>query len=550
MKTTLLTLAALLLAPLSAYSATGMQLWLEYVKAPDTHPNIPNCSYAGYHYGEVPVPFTTPANAKGLVNVKDHGAKGDGVADDTKAILAAIASTPSPGSVYFPAGTYLINDIIRITRSHLVLFGDGSGKSILYFKKSLTAVLGAYAFNHAPGENRWSNHGGMIWTEPKGAWNADGSYKYRDPGESGLDAGWIRKEKLADITINAVRGQDKVTLHMANPAAGLPAGVLLMTWKNDANNTLLVHMGGHPQFKDYAWRTAPVLAARDWDWMVEIKEVIAKNGADWTVRLRQPLRIDIRPEWKVTLNRPGNDTSDPNADRYIEEVGIESLKIQMPVHATVKHMHYEGYSGPYYERAFNCWIRDVVAAEVDNGFCAGFAKCMTWKDTKVTASNQHHHAYYLRMQDHDCLVQGFQTDRQAREGLSIAKRSSGCAFSDGNMLESSFDSHLGMPFDVIRTTIILGKNNGKQSGPVYDGPRNGARVVHWNIPDNSGTGRIVYQPSTIPMGALVGIQKSHLFTGNDPQMPHGGLGTIIADENKLPAPVDLYEAQRALRLGK
>ena len=41
------------------------------------------------------------------INVKDFGAVGDGVHDDTKAIRAALDFLPEGGRLYFPEGTYL-----------------------------------------------------------------------------------------------------------------------------------------------------------------------------------------------------------------------------------------------------------------------------------------------------------------------------------------------------------------------------------------------------------------------------------------------------------
>lgn len=59
------------------------------------------------------------------VSVKDFGAVGDGVIDDTVAIQAAITSlTSSGGSVLFPYGTYKITSAITLT-SNLDLVGDG-----------------------------------------------------------------------------------------------------------------------------------------------------------------------------------------------------------------------------------------------------------------------------------------------------------------------------------------------------------------------------------------------------------------------------------------
>lgn len=61
------------------------------------------------------------------VSVKDFGAKGDGVTDDTAAIQAAVNSGVT--SVYFPAGEYIISDAIALP-SYVTVYGNGYGSKI------------------------------------------------------------------------------------------------------------------------------------------------------------------------------------------------------------------------------------------------------------------------------------------------------------------------------------------------------------------------------------------------------------------------------------
>lgn len=80
-------------------------------------------SWAGYRDG-APLPSAPPR-----WNVKDFGAVGDGVADDTPALAAALAAAHADpaggGVVLLPAGTYVLRQPLRISRSGIVLRGEG-----------------------------------------------------------------------------------------------------------------------------------------------------------------------------------------------------------------------------------------------------------------------------------------------------------------------------------------------------------------------------------------------------------------------------------------
>lgn len=65
------------------------------------------------------------------LGVRDTGAVGDGVADDTDAIQAAIDALPAAGGVvYLPTGTYKLTDALTL-RSNLTVLGDGDGATVV-----------------------------------------------------------------------------------------------------------------------------------------------------------------------------------------------------------------------------------------------------------------------------------------------------------------------------------------------------------------------------------------------------------------------------------
>jgi len=80
---------------------------------------------------------TVLARMRDVVSVKDFGAVGDGLADDTAAIQAAVDSLAATGgTVHFPTGTYLIartagtneNYGLKVTASNIALVADGNAK--------------------------------------------------------------------------------------------------------------------------------------------------------------------------------------------------------------------------------------------------------------------------------------------------------------------------------------------------------------------------------------------------------------------------------------
>ena len=90
---------------------------------------------------------TVQTKLRESVSVKDFGAVGDGVTDDRAAIVLALAYLTSGGTLYFPAGTYLVSAAITVPHGNLQMQGDGFNASVIKIAASYADSTSLFDFS-------------------------------------------------------------------------------------------------------------------------------------------------------------------------------------------------------------------------------------------------------------------------------------------------------------------------------------------------------------------------------------------------------------------
>ena len=121
------------------------------------------------------------------VSVKDFGAIGDGSADDTAAINAALAAN---SSVYFPAGTYLVSGSINIKDKALygVPTNATSSNKVSIIKLSGTNTNTSLFINGGSISTAWGTGGGCLLRDLTLQGNWDGSTSNTETNISNIGA--------------------------------------------------------------------------------------------------------------------------------------------------------------------------------------------------------------------------------------------------------------------------------------------------------------------------------------------------------------------------
>ncbi|EWC47414.1 hypothetical protein DRE_00382 [Drechslerella stenobrocha 248] len=228
---------------------------------------------------------TNPETYQVFRNVKDFGAKGDGVTDDTDAINAAIqagtrcmkgcdSSTTQPGLIFFPSGTYVVSKpIIAVYYSQLV--GDAGNPPTL---KAAASFAGIAVVDSDPYESDGSNW----YTNQNNFFRAVRNFVIDlTSTQSGTGIHWQVAQASSLINIRFEMGNtDSQGIFMDNGSGGFMSD---LTFNGGKVGAFL----GNQQFttRNFVFNGCKTAVVMNWGWSWTFKSLDIKNcgvGIDMT----------------------------------------------------------------------------------------------------------------------------------------------------------------------------------------------------------------------------------------------------------------------------
>ncbi len=426
----------------SALPAVGMveysDLWGQSGEKWTPQGRLPDFSYAGYHSGEKAIP-----KIKTVTNVKDFGAAGDGVHDDSQAFIDAIAATEN-GAIEIPPGRYKITRIIEIRKSNIVLRGAGFNKTTLFFPIPLETIKpnpGSTTSGRPTSNYSWS--GGLIWVQ----------------GDYGSD-------ELCRITKPAKRGD---TLLVVSSTKKLRPGQEVEFYQRDTkDNTLAADL-----YSNDAGDTEKLLGRVTTSQPLKIGSIKGNK-----VFIDRPLRFDCKDQWRPILRR---------FEPTVAEVGIEYLCFEFPKSEYKGHFTESGFNALTFRKVANCWARDIKIKNCDSGMFLSSSFC-TLSGIIFESQRGHdkqqctgHHGITLAGCDN--LLTGFDYRTRFIHDITVTNSSYGNVSSNGKGIDICFDHHKRAPCENLFCNIDIGAGTRiwKCGGGASLGKNSASRETFWNI---------------------------------------------------------------------
>lgn len=486
----MIVLALSLFVPTS-YAQQHSRLWGESGELFDEFGRLPDFSYAGYAFGDRPIP-----EPKLVASVRDFGADGGDELDDTQAFRDAIAASDA-GAIEVPSGRYLISNILWIERPGIVLRGAGASETTLHITTTLESVrpnMSKTSSGSPTSGYSWS--GGFIWVR-----------------------GSTRASESIPIVQDADRGQR--TIH-AEDAGSLIVGQRVLIEQRDDEQRTLVDSLYADDAGDTRKLRGPIMPR-----IVARIERIQDNE----ITLNRPIRWDIRARWNPTVR-----AFDPS----VHDVGIEGMTISFDAAAYEGHFTELGRNAIAFNGTSNCWIRDVTVRNCDSAiFFTGVQG--TIDGLRVVSERdpnrgvQGHHGVTLGS---DNVLTSFRFDTHFIHDITMTRLSAGNVVKNGSGTNLSLDHHKSVNFANLFCNIDAGVGSDlwRCGGGASLGKNTGAWSTFWGISAEIPLGwpRDGFGPDRMN---LIG-----LTTRSEEQVSDTGRWFEVIDPEAL-VPRDLHEAQ-------
>jgi len=420
-------------------------------------------------------------------SVLDFGAVGDGASDDTVAIQTAIDTAGASLESGESGAIWFPEGTYRLTGQLTVTH---SGLVLRGAGQDLTRLSFEVSLTDIYGSSdSWSYSGGLLSLE----------------GATGGE--------ITTLVSDAARGDRSLSIA---ESSALSVGQFVIVSQSDDTGTLSSHLhNDQTSGGDCDWQQP----YKFW-WVVQVEAV-----EEGRVTFTQPLRTDVRLEWGASLKEI----------TPLEQVGIEHLSVVFPETEYAGHLLEPGYNGiTTIGGVANSWVRDVRFDYVDNAILADpYTKWMTFEDI-VIGGRGGHHGFNLN-HTADCLVSDIEFETDFVHALTVDHKSNGNVF---RRVEATayieLDHHRDAPFENLFTNIsndVSFVNGGSSCA----GPPSGARETIWNVAG----------PLIPPYWGATQANVVGQLTVDDSLTEDAEWYENVEDL----WPRDLYEAQRALRLG-
>lgn len=463
---------------------------------------LPDFSYAGYGFGLAPIPSDTGT----IVEVTAYGAIPDDGLDDSQAVLRALAAAnkvTGKVTLRFPKGRTQITEILRITRSDIVLDGAGAGQggSELWFPRPLKIIdktadydeLRDYLVREKkqqvePEHNidylftEYSWAGGMIFVAPTGSRpvSYDGSKDVRDPV---LATGAAGKQFARELTVDDVsklRVGDVVQLQWFSVDGD--KSKILKSLYGDTDLPIGSHHWTSPN--------RPVV--------VQATRIAAIKGKK--VTLGDPLLHDVRADQPAVVAQW----------QHLTNVGVQNLRLQFPEAPSFGHHLEQGYNGIYMTGVFDGWVQGLVIDRSDSGILTDNAASLTIANVTTTGDRRAHYSVHVGSA-HNVLVRDLKVENPVIHPLSVNTRSTRAVFLRPEVMKDAIiDQHSGSNHQNLFDRIVMhiepkqvkggwGYQLWVGGGAPYWKPGHGLYNTLWNAK--------LVMPESVPADAMVTISS-------------------------------------------